>query len=148
MTSKIKIIIAIFYLTVCCSNEKNQYMKAEKDLLETTEQNIIEPIVIYPIVENDQNCSICLSEMIDDIIKIKCNHKFHDRCLDKWIENKNECPICRRHIEIPFCKKINIFYKNCSCHGFIRNNEIFCCLIKMTFVTSIFAFGIFVGNSL
>lgn len=34
------------------------------------------------------------------IMKTPCNHLFHNRCLEKWLELKNECPYCRREIPI------------------------------------------------
>ena len=27
-----------------------------------------------------------------------CNHVFHSKCLELWIEKKKECPFCRRQI--------------------------------------------------
>jgi len=34
------------------------------------------------------------------IMRTPCNHLFHNRCLEKWLEVKNECPYCRREIPI------------------------------------------------
>ena len=39
-------------------------------------------------------CPICLEGLSDTITK--CNHSFHTKCIDEWIENdKDTCPICR-----------------------------------------------------
>jgi len=44
-------------------------------------------------------CSICFEEIeikrvLDmGMIKLKCGHKFHDNCYDKW--SRNTCPLCR-----------------------------------------------------
>lgn len=35
-----------------------------------------------------------------NIMRTPCNHLFHNRCLEKWLELKNECPYCRREIPI------------------------------------------------
>ena len=44
--------------------------------------------------ELNRECSICLDHMMNDIVKTKCNHYFHDTCLNEW--NKlNGCPLCR-----------------------------------------------------
>jgi len=56
-------------------------------------------------------CCICLRTMKinDEVSLLKCQHLFHFKCLDKWIETKEDCPICRNKIEFGknFDKKIN-----------------------------------------
>ena len=47
-----------------------------------------------------ETCSICLDDMDADVIKLKCNHNFHDKCIKKWILtdyqlNNNKCPLCK-----------------------------------------------------
>ena len=46
-------------------------------------------------------CCICLAAMKigDDIVLLKCQHLFHFKCLEKWIETKEVCPFCRGKIE-------------------------------------------------
>jgi hypothetical protein len=39
-------------------------------------------------------CSICFDH-IQEIYILKCNHVFHEECIQKWIHIKNECPLCR-----------------------------------------------------
>lgn len=43
-------------------------------------------------------CSICLTDIIDDKQKTKCGHFFHKECLDQWCVSKRTCPICRANI--------------------------------------------------
>jgi hypothetical protein len=52
-------------------------------------------------------CCICLNVMKDkcDVTKLKCNHLFHFKCLEKWVENKEVCPFCRGKIEFKSVKK-------------------------------------------
>ena len=46
-------------------------------------------------------CSICLESYHDDIIyNLPCNHIFHKTCLDDWLKQKKNCPLCRFHIII------------------------------------------------
>ena len=56
-------------------------------------------------------CCICLRAMKinDEVSFLKCQHLFHFKCLDKWIETKEDCPICRNKIE--FGKNIHKKYK-------------------------------------
>jgi hypothetical protein len=45
-------------------------------------------------------CSICLLELNKDIKKLKCEHNFHKKCIDEWINTNNVCPLCRSIISI------------------------------------------------
>ena len=47
---------------------------------------------------NNNTCAICLKKIaINKNHKIldKCNHCFHIKCINEWLENNNSCPICR-----------------------------------------------------
>ena len=49
------------------------------------------------------NCCICLLPIINDKALLKCNHLFHNKCINEWkIKNENifNCPICRKKINI------------------------------------------------
>lgn len=46
----------------------------------------------------DQNCVICMSELLNCRQLSSCKHLFHYKCLFEWIQNKKECPICRTPI--------------------------------------------------
>ncbi len=51
------------------------------------------------ILHNKTNhkCTICLESMENKIVRrLKCNHEFHVSCCDKWFEDKNSCPNCRK----------------------------------------------------
>ena len=56
------------------------------------------------INENEQansTCIICMGEIEEsDIIRkiSKCSHAFHMNCLDRWLESKITCPLCRTDI--------------------------------------------------
>ncbi|KAJ6239360.1 hypothetical protein M0813_25245 [Anaeramoeba flamelloides] len=58
------------------------------------------PVQIYQkgsLPKDQQTCIICYSSyQVGDIIRtLPCLHKFHDQCIDKWLENNNTCPICK-----------------------------------------------------
>ena len=42
-------------------------------------------------------CSICLApyEAGDVVRTVLCMHQFHKDCIDSWLRNKNECPVCK-----------------------------------------------------
>ena len=69
-----------------------------------------------------ENCAICLEKFIikteienvdieektgketklidnkGDISTLDCGHQFHTNCIAKWMEKKNDCPLCRQKI--------------------------------------------------
>ncbi|KAI3862482.1 hypothetical protein MKX03_011570 [Papaver bracteatum] len=47
---------------------------------------------------NDTTCSICISEYLPtETLKIipSCNHYYHAKCIDQWINMSSTCPVCR-----------------------------------------------------
>jgi len=55
-------------------------------------QNIIDYTTITDII-----CPICLDKQIENEILSKtiCEHIFHKKCLIKWLQINNICPVCR-----------------------------------------------------
>ena len=53
------------------------------------------------------SCCICLAPMKinQDVTLLKCQHLYHFKCLDKWVEKKEACPFCRGKIEFAKIKK-------------------------------------------
>jgi hypothetical protein len=43
-----------------------------------------------------EECSICLESETN--VTLLCNHTFHKKCIDEWLNKKNNCPICRHNI--------------------------------------------------
>ena len=61
--------------------------------------------------EETFQCPICLEDMITYTKKqvcytsvvvttVKCDHKFHLKCLTAWLRNKHTCPLCRCQIDV------------------------------------------------
>jgi hypothetical protein len=40
-------------------------------------------------------CSICMEKKEKDIKILKCNHSFHDKCVNEWLLANITCPLCR-----------------------------------------------------
>ena len=65
-------------------------------------------------VEEEEECAICQERHDDDvIIKTKCGHSFHKRCLGLWCNTRasdadKTCPICRANIAA-LCDNIKPF---------------------------------------
>ena len=50
------------------------------------------------------SCTICLGEFIenDSVVKTKCNHTFHNKCLHRWLTKEcfqPDCPLCRCNLD-------------------------------------------------
>ena len=43
-------------------------------------------------------CSICLEIFRDgmNIAELRCNHKFHENCINKWFDVNFTCPLCKQ----------------------------------------------------
>ena len=48
----------------------------------------------------DNTCSVCLDEFKDEdvLVKLNCEHIFHKDCLEPWLNNNRNCPLCRQNI--------------------------------------------------
>ena len=64
-------------------------------------RRIVPPDLPNYTAEGEFDCSICLEKIkLGDQIKIlpcsnTVNHKYHSKCIDPWLEEKNTCPQCR-----------------------------------------------------
>lgn len=56
-----------------------------------------------PKVKGSGICDICLDTTNENMIHIRCIHRFHQSCLYKWINKSRTCPLCRCTI-IPFAE--------------------------------------------
>ncbi|VVB00798.1 unnamed protein product [Arabis nemorensis] len=70
------------------------------------------PVVSYSPEMNlsglGEECVICLSDFVSgEKLRLlpKCNHGFHVRCIDKWLQQHLTCPKCR-HCLVETCQKI------------------------------------------
>tara|TARA_Y200000002_G_scaffold382818_1_gene401476 strand:+ start:661 stop:1587 length:927 start_codon:yes stop_codon:yes gene_type:complete len=59
--------------------------------------------VVQPIT-NLGECSICLNKIENDVYKTTCNHTFHRKCYEQWLNYNVKCPLCRSNNEF---KKLN-----------------------------------------
>ena len=52
---------------------------------------------INKLEDGNKRCMICLEDFQskEKVTALPCIHFFHPKCIKKWIENKNECPVCK-----------------------------------------------------
>ncbi|KAF5795315.1 putative transcription factor C2H2 family [Helianthus annuus] len=50
--------------------------------------------------EEEDICAICLQEFEvgETCVALECNHGYHQECIEKWLQQKNNCPICRAKV--------------------------------------------------
>ena len=66
--------------------------------LSVRDLNVNTSISIYLRGNNPpEKCSICYENLrsFQIVRELSCGHKFHQKCVDKWFENKDTCPLCR-----------------------------------------------------
>ncbi|KAL8146666.1 RING-H2 finger protein ATL73-like [Apium graveolens] len=61
------------------------------------------PIAIYgsEVKLSATECPICLAEFVKgEKVRVlpKCNHGFHVKCIDTWLESHSSCPNCRHSL--------------------------------------------------
>ena len=66
-----------------------------------TEYNVRDVIHSDTELEEDEKCSICMMDLnTGKLIKINCEHIFHDNCVKKWthtnifLRRDSKCPLC------------------------------------------------------
>ena len=90
---------------VCFNNNNNNRIydsDIEARLIPNLSQIDKKTISYEELLNNDEDndCTICLEEFNNDeeIIKLKCNHLFHSKCIDDWIKKNQSCPLCRLNL--------------------------------------------------
>ena len=64
-------------------------------------------------VNSTDECSICYDKYNQEVGKLKCDHIFHKKCILKWLETSNTCPLCRENvIDCDECNGTELVYHN------------------------------------
>jgi hypothetical protein len=65
-----------------------------------------------------EECSICISNVDDEIKLSNCAHVFCKKCICKWSVDNHSCPNCRTSFS---AIEVNNFYNLCIQYGFYYN---------------------------
>ena len=109
-----------FFLTKKYKQPKFDYYKQENEIDEKTKnqecviclENIGKISQFEVKEENKEKNKFNFEKFLEDLIKkykhrnrnngpymvTPCHHVFHNKCLEMWLEQKNECPYCRQRI--------------------------------------------------
>lgn len=74
------------------------YLFCDDWALLQTERNSLSGIPLAVVTESETSCCICMDEIpvSHAARRLPCGHLFHSACLQKWIAQHRECPLCRR----------------------------------------------------
>lgn len=65
----------------------------------TNDTRLVEILTIKENIEiDDIPCIICLDDLEDNIIELRCKHYYHQKCIKEWIDVKPVCPLCYRNV--------------------------------------------------
>jgi hypothetical protein len=46
--------------------------------------------------DESAECSICIAQFSGRVIRLPCEHEFHEHCVATWLEYADACPLCRK----------------------------------------------------
>ncbi|CAK9870797.1 unnamed protein product [Sphagnum jensenii] len=72
-------------------------VEAVADKLKTSYYSSLNMAIARFSQEYDIKCSICQEEYEDgdELGKVDCGHSYHVLCIQQWLVQKNQCPICK-----------------------------------------------------
>mmetsp|Transcript_24279 Transcript_24279/g.47218 ORF Transcript_24279/g.47218 Transcript_24279/m.47218 type:complete len:448 (+) Transcript_24279:50-1393(+) len=75
---------------------------AEKELAEVHAVETISalPRVTWAPQSKCSECALCLEEYTEgeEILKLSCNHLFHEGCIGPWLVKSLSCPLCQKEV--------------------------------------------------
>jgi hypothetical protein len=75
-----------------------------RELEEQAHQTLPKPVTMHDHAVRDADgteCSICLSPFQPHepgVVRVKCGHLFHRKCLEPWFQGHDTCPVCRAEL--------------------------------------------------
>ena len=69
---------------------------------------------------SQEDCCICLDDLIGEICILTCGHQYHFDCITEWIKKLDsvsiECPICRKNSQV-----LNVYWVENTTTSYIDN---------------------------
>ena len=65
-------------------------------------------------------CPVCYETMTTGVYNTECGHAFHKKCMLRWLEKNDTCPMCRDSVFMihPRCNATTIKGTRCSFRAF------------------------------
>ena len=49
----------------------------------------------------ERSCAICLDDLAKrQLTKLECGHDFHSKCILRWLQRSDRCPLCKTSVQI------------------------------------------------
>ena len=83
-------------------NSDNSFYIPENHPLSIIKLNQLNAFLINKeYLKNDSICIICLEtfRLREKYILLPCIHYYHEKCIKRWFERSNKCPICHYNVE-------------------------------------------------
>jgi hypothetical protein len=73
-------------------------------ILDVATRNLsAEPVKTFEYYNSHYNitCTVCLNdfEENEEVKQLPCKHYFHTECIEKWLQQKDACPLCNAGID-------------------------------------------------
>ncbi|NBX48588.1 hypothetical protein EBT25_01380 [bacterium] len=62
----------------------------------------------------ESECPVCYESLTTGVYKTPCGHAFHKKCMTRWTETNNTCPMCRGVIQERRCIAFTLKGTRCS----------------------------------
>ena len=49
--------------------------------------------------EHQEQCPVCMEDIVKKGLKLPCGHIFDRNCVTTWLKQHNSCPVCRKGID-------------------------------------------------
>jgi hypothetical protein len=72
--------------------------RTNTETIESMPTRVIATASVLP--QEQKNCCICLAdfEAGDQAKTLPCFHLFHSVCIDQWLRQSNQCPVCKTNV--------------------------------------------------
>ncbi|CAC5403433.1 unnamed protein product [Mytilus coruscus] len=91
----LSLVIAIV-IAVCCRCNKRHKQNSKKIIVDRDATYI----PVAKIMGSD--CGVCLDSKdsrMGQIVKLHCNHTFHQKCMTESLKSQTKCPLCRQRVK-------------------------------------------------
>lgn len=88
---------------IITKSDIDTYTDNETDTDGTSGSHLRAPLVIDGVRLTSLDCSVCFGEYEsgESVRVLPCQHAYHSKCIDPWLQRNKKCAICQRDIDQP-----------------------------------------------